>query len=47
MESSEYHEQLTRLQEVDTKVHQQTGERHFEMKAEEQTDSEDPATVGH
>ena len=46
IECSEYHEQLTRLQEADTKVRQQIGECRAEMEAEEQTDSKDTPTVG-
>ena len=45
MECVEYHEQLIRLREADSKVREHISERRAEMEAEE-TDSEDPPAMG-
>jgi len=46
IDCTEYHEQLIRLQEADTKVCELIGEHHAQMEAEEETDSEDPPAAG-
>ena len=46
MDGNEYHEQLTRLQEADTKVRDLIGERRAEMKEEEETTDTDIPVVG-
>ena len=46
MDSNEYHEQLTRLQEADTKVCDLIGERSTEMEEEEETTDTDIPVVG-
>ena len=46
MDCTEYHEQLLRLQEADTKVREHISECWAEMQAEEQADTEDPSAAG-
>ena len=41
MDGNKYHEQLKRLQETDTKVHDLIGERRAEMEEEQETVVED------
>jgi len=46
IEFTKYQEQLSQLQEADTKVRELIGERRAEMEAEEETDSEDQPAAG-
>ena len=46
MDGNEYHEQLTQLQEADTKVHDLIGEHRAEMEEEEKTTDTDIPVVG-
>ena len=46
MDGNNYHEQLVRLQEADSKVRELIGERCAEMEAEEDTDSKIPPAAG-
>ena len=46
MDGNNYHEQLVRLQESDTTVHELIGEHCAEMKTEEDTDSKIPTAAG-
>ena len=46
IDCTDYHEQLIRLQEADSKVRELIGEHRAEMEVEEETDSEDPPAAG-
>ena len=46
LDGTDYHEQLVRLQEANTKVHELIGERRAEMETKEDIDSQDPSAAG-